>query len=108
LATLFQSYSLRQHWLVLSLDVSQNAGTFLTFGGNGWGYVMGRSTVTITAFSNGYGACPCQPIFSFITFDGPIVTSTNTTCGVTAISYSFTAQPGASYSIQWGVWYGSV
>jgi len=85
-----------------------DAGTFLTFGGNGVGYVKGRSTVTISAFSNGYGACPCQPIYSFINVNGVRVANTNTTCDFTAISYSFTAQPGSTYNIEWGIWYGTV
>jgi hypothetical protein len=93
---------------VYNSERGTNAGTFLTFGGNGWGYVMGRSTVTVTAFSNGYGACPCQPIYSFINMNGVRRANTNTTCGFTAISYSFTAEPGANYSIEFGVWYGSV
>ncbi len=93
---------------VYNSERGTNAGTFLTFGGNGWGYVMGRSTVTISAYSNGYGACPCQPIYSFINVNGSRVANTNTTCGFTAISYSFTAQPGTNYSIEFGVWYGSV
>lgn len=86
-----------------------NAGTFLTFdGGNGWGYVIGGSNVTVTAFSNGYGACPCTPIYSFINVDGVRRANTQTTCGFTAISYSFTAASGGSYSIQWGGGYGTV
>jgi len=86
-----------------------NAGTFLTFdGGNGWGYVIGGSTVTVSAFSNGYGACPCQPIFSFINVNGGRVANTNTTCGFTAIAYSFTANSGTNYSVEWGLGYGSV
>jgi hypothetical protein len=85
-----------------------NAGTFLTFGGNGWGYVMGRSTVYVAAFSNGYGACPCQPIYSFINLNGVRVANTNTTCDWTGIYYNFVAQPGTTYNIEFGVWYGSV
>ena len=85
-----------------------NAGTFLTFGGYGTGYVRGRSTVSIAAFSNGYGACPCQPIYSFINVNGSRVANTNTTCGWTGIYYSFVAQPGTTYNIEFGVWYGSV
>jgi hypothetical protein len=85
-----------------------DAGTFLTFGGNGTGTVQPGSTVTVVAYSNGYGACPCQPIYSFINVDGVRRANTNTTCGFTQISYSFTINSGQSYSIEWGVWYGTV
>lgn len=86
-----------------------NAGTFLTFdGGNGWGYVLAGSTVTVSAFSNGYGVSPCQPIFSYINVDGVRRANTNTNAGFTAIYYSFTANSGQSYSIVWGLGYGSV
>lgn len=85
-----------------------NAGTFLTFGGNGVIYGRGRSNVTITAFSNGYGVSPCQPIYSYINLNGTRVANTNTNAGSTAISYTFTAQPGTTYTVEFGVWYGSV
>lgn len=85
-----------------------NAGTFLTFGGNGTIYARGRSNCTITAFSNGYGVGPCQPIYSFINLNGVRVANTNTNAGFTAISYSFTAQPGTTYNVEFGLWYGSV
>lgn len=85
-----------------------NAGTFLTFGGNGVIYARGRSTCTVTAFSNGYGVGPCQPIYSFINVNGVRVANTNTNAGFTAIAYSFTAQPGTTYNVEFGLWYGSV
>ena len=86
-----------------------NAGTFLTFnGGNGTGYVIGDSTVSITAYSNGYGASPCTPIYSFINTGGVRRANTNTNSGLTTITYSFTAASGGSYSIEWGGGYGSV
>jgi hypothetical protein len=85
-----------------------NNGTFLTFGGYGTIYARGRSTVTVTAYTNGYGACPCQPIYSFINMNGVRRANTNTTCGFTAISYSFTVEPGTTYTVEFGVWYGSV
>jgi hypothetical protein len=85
-----------------------NAGTFLTFGGNGTIYARGRSTCTITAFTNGYGVSPCQPIYSYINVNGTRVANTNTNAGWTGISYAFTAQPGTTYTVEFGVWYGSV
>jgi len=85
-----------------------NAGTFLTFGGNGTIYARGRSTCTISAFTNGYGVSPCQPIFSYINLNGSRVANTNTNAGWTGIYYSFTAQPGTTYTVEFGVWYGSV
>jgi hypothetical protein len=85
-----------------------NAGTFLTFGGNGTIYARGRSTCTVSAYSNGYGVSPCQPIYSYINVNGVRVANTNTNAGWTGISYAFTAQPGTTYTVEFGVWYGSV
>lgn len=85
-----------------------DAGTFLTFGGNGTMSVRSGYGVTISAYSNGYGACPCQPIYSFINVNGTRVANTNTTCGWTGISYYFVPSPTATYNIEFGVWYGSV
>lgn len=85
-----------------------DAGTFLTFGGNGTGYVRSGTGITIVAYSNGYGACPCQPIYSFINLNGNRVANTNTTCGYTEISYYFVPAPATTYNIEFGVWYGSV
>lgn len=85
-----------------------NAGTFLTFGGSGTIYARGRSTCTVSAFSNGYGNGPCQPIFSYINVNGVRVANTNTNADWTGIYYSFTVQPGVTYTVEFGVWYGSV
>jgi hypothetical protein len=85
-----------------------NAGTFLTFGGYGTIYARGRSTCTVSAFSNGYGVSPCQPIYSYINVNGVRVANTNTNSGWTGISYAFTVQPGTTYTVEFGVWYGSV
>jgi hypothetical protein len=93
---------------VYNSERGTNAGTFLTFGGNGWGYVIGGSTVTVTAYSNGYGLSPCTPIFSFINVGGVRRANTNTNSGFTAISYSFTAASGGSYTVEFGLGYGSV
>ncbi len=93
---------------VYNSERGTNAGTFLTDGGNGWGYVIGDSTVTVSAFSNGYGLSPNTPIFSFINMNGVRRANTNTNAGFTAIYYSFTAVSGATYSIEWGLGYGSV
>ncbi len=93
---------------VYNSERGTNAGTFLTNAGNGWGYVIGDSTVTISAFSNGYGLSPNTPIYSFINVDGIRRANTNTNSGFTAIYYSFTASPGTTYSIEFGLGYGSV
>jgi hypothetical protein len=93
---------------VYNSERGTNIGTFLTDGGNGWGYVIGDSTVTVTAFSNGYGLSPNTPIFSFINMNGIRRANTNTNAGFTAISFSFTAVSGATYSVEWGLGYGSV
>lgn len=85
-----------------------NAGTFLTFGGSASATVRGKSTVTVSAFSNGYGISPCQPIYSYINVNGVRRANANTTAGYVGISYSFTATPGATYTVEIGVWYGSV
>lgn len=85
-----------------------NAGTFLTFGGSCSLTVHGRYGVTIYASSNGYGASPCQPIYSFINVGGIRRANTNTNSGYTEISYSFTASPSTTYSVEIGLWYGSV
>lgn len=85
-----------------------DAGTFLTFGGNGTATVRSGSAVTISAFSNGYGACPCQPIYSFINVNGGRVANTNTTCDWTGIYYTFYPSAHTNYSVEFGVWYGSV
>ena len=85
-----------------------NAGTFLTFGGNVSATVHGSYSVTIVAASNGYGASPCQPIFSFINLNGSRVSNTNTNAGYTEISYTFTANPGSTYTVDFGLGYGSV
>jgi hypothetical protein len=84
------------------------AGTFLTFGGNVGATVHGRYSVTIYSASNGYGASPCQPIYSFINLNGSRVANTNTNAGYTEIAYTFTASPGASYTVDFGLGYGSV
>ena len=85
-----------------------NAGSFLTFGGSCSLTVHGRYGVTIIASSNGYGLSPCQPIYSFINVGGVRRANTNTNSGYTEISYSFTADPGSTYSVEIGLWYGSV
>jgi len=85
-----------------------NAGTFLTFGGSVSATVHGSYGVTIIASSNGYGLSPCQPIFSFINLNGSRVANTNTNAGYTEISYTFTANPGTTYSVEIGLGYGSV
>lgn len=85
-----------------------DAGTFLTYGGNGSMTVRSGSTVTVSAYSNGYGNGPCQPIYSYINVNGSRVANTNTNADWTGISYSFTPVRGTTYNIEWGVWYGSV
>lgn len=85
-----------------------NAGTFLTFGGSVSATVHGSYNVTIVAATNGYGASPCQPIYSFINVNGSRAANTNTNAGYTEISYTFTASPGTTYTVEFGVWYGSV
>jgi hypothetical protein len=84
------------------------AGTFLTFGGNVGATVHGRSSVTIYGASHGYGASPCQPIYSFINLNGSRVANTNTNSGYTEITYTFSPSPGASYTVDFGLGYGSV
>jgi len=91
-----------------STERGANAGTFLTFGGNVSVTVHGSYGVTIIASSNGYGLSPCQPIFSFINVGGVRRANTNTNSGYTEISYSFTADPGSTYSVEIGLGYGSV
>lgn len=93
---------------VYNSERGTNAGTFLTFGGNGWGYVLAGSTVSVAAFANGYGVSPCQPIFSFINMNGVRRANVNTNAGFTATYYSFTAESGQTYSVEWGLGYGSV
>lgn len=93
---------------VYNSERGTNAGTFLTNGGNGWGYVIGDSTVSVAAFSNGYGLSPNTPIYSFINVNGVRRANANTNAGFVGIYYSFTATSGATYSIEWGLGYGSV
>ena len=85
-----------------------NAGTFLTFGGSCSASIRGASGVTVSAFSNGYGLSPCQPIFSFINVGGVRRANANTNAGAVGISYSFTASPNTTYSVEIGLGYGSV
>ena len=85
-----------------------NNGTFLTFGGSASASVRGGNTVTVSAFSNGYGVSPCTPIYSFINLNGTRVANTNTNAGATSISYSFTPSPGTTYNVEIGLGYGSV
>jgi hypothetical protein len=93
---------------ISSTERGTNAGTFLTFGGSCSATVHGSYSVTIIAASNGYGASPCQPIFSFINVDGVRRANTNTNSGYTEISFTFTASPGTTYNVEIGLGYGSV
>jgi hypothetical protein len=85
-----------------------NAGTFLTFGGSSSATVRGKSSVSVTAFGHGYGACPCQPMYVYINVNGVRRANTNATCGYVQIGYSFTASPGSTHNVEIGVYYGSV
>jgi hypothetical protein len=85
-----------------------NTGTFLTFGGNSGATIHGRTTVTVYSVTTGYGVSPNVPMYNFIDLNGSRVANANCTANAIEISYSFTAAPGGTYNIYFGVDYGSV
>jgi hypothetical protein len=85
-----------------------NAGTFLTFGGNCSSSIRGNASVTVSAFSNGYGASPCQAIYSYINLNGGRAANANTNAGAVVIYYTFTASRNSAYTVNFGLGYGSV
>jgi hypothetical protein len=92
----------------ISSNSEGGGGTFLTFGGSSSAVVRGKSSVSVTAFGHGYGACPCQPMYVYINVNGVRRANTNATCGYVQIGYSFTASPGSTHNVEIGVYYGSV
>ena len=89
-------------------ELGSNAGTFLTFGGYSGATVHGRTTVTIYSVTNGYGVSPNTAMYNFINVNGSRVANANSNAGFVQVSYSFTAAPGGTYNIDFGVDYGSV
>jgi hypothetical protein len=83
-------------------------GTFITFGGSSSSPIHGRTNVSVHAASQGYGASPCQPIYSYINYNGSRVNATNTNSGYTEIIYTFTVNPGDYITLEIGLNYGSV
>lgn len=83
-----------------------HGGTFLTYGGSCAAYMRANSTVTVYSFCNGYGACPCQPMYAFINVNGVRRATVQCNCGYNETAYSFTAVSGVTYNIEIGVWFG--
>jgi hypothetical protein len=104
--TINESYGIGTY----NTEKGSNAGTFLTFG---YGYsdatVHGRTSVTIYSWSNGYDTAQCYATYSYINLSGVgRVANANCTAGFVQVSYTFTADPGGSYTFDFGIAYGSV
>lgn len=84
------------------------AGSFVTFGSSCSSTVHGRTSVTVVSESQGYGVSPCQPIYCYINVNGVRVANTQSVAGYTNCQYTFTAAAGTTYTVEVGLWYGTV
>jgi hypothetical protein len=85
-----------------------NQGTFLTAGGTSTAHVHGRTTVYLFSASTAYGATPAAPMYNFINVNGTRVANANCTSDFVQVDYVFTATPGATYTVDFGIAFGSV
>lgn len=89
-------------------NTERGYGTFLTYGGGSGATIHGRTGVYVASYCNGYGVSPCQPMYAFINVNGTRVANVQATAGEVGCAYSFTAAAGSTYTVEIGVWYGSV
>ncbi|CAB4121805.1 hypothetical protein UFOVP19_8 [uncultured Caudovirales phage] len=92
----------------INYNTEGGGGTFVTFGGSAQSTITGRTGVYIISYANGYGVTPCQPMYCYINVNGVRVANTQATAGMVTAEYSFTAAGGTNYSIEIGVWYGTI
>ena len=94
---------------LINYNTEGGTGTFLTNGGASAVTVHGRWSFTVYSFSNTYGPNPTYPIYSYINLSGVgRVANANCPAGFMEIYYTFTTTPGATYSFNFGLDYGSV